>query len=182
MRPLDLPGTWTFERRVQDRRGADFTVAGTAEFTVLVDGRIRWHESGTMTLNGEDHPVHRTLFLAPLSGTGSDSFAASDWKVTFEDGRFFHPWPAEDAGAGQSGRDTGEKPTLASAKTVVHVCTPDLYRGEFLDVVPHEKWTLVWNVSGPRKDYTMRTRYSLVASSTPSLSSAGQEATARRSR
>jgi hypothetical protein len=42
---------------------------------------------------------------------------------------------------------------------VVHVCTPDLYRGTFVTAPSEDEWTLRWQVTGPRKDYVMTTRY-----------------------
>jgi hypothetical protein len=58
------------------------------------------------------------------------------WWVRFEDGRDFHPWRP------------GEQ--------VVHECPPDTYRGEVAGDT--EGWRIVWEASGPRKDYRMITR------------------------
>lgn len=145
MDPLELPGVWTFSRSVEDRLGEDFTVAGTAEFT-MVDGRIRWFESGDMLRGGTSIPVNRTLFLVPTSE------GQSRWSVTFEDGRFFHPWPdfTETTQRDMGGED--------GPGHVVHLCTPDLYRGH-VDFSDGEGWSLRWDVAGPHKDYTMTTRY-----------------------
>jgi hypothetical protein len=57
------------------------------------------------------------------------------WWVRFEDGRAFHPW--------------------APGEQVVHDCAPDNYRGLVSGTT--ERWTVVWEVSGPQKDYTMTT-------------------------
>ncbi len=55
------------------------------------------------------------------------------WWVRFEDGRDFHRW--------------------APGEEVVHDCAPDTYRGR-VGGTP-QAWTIVWDVSGPGKDYTM---------------------------
>lgn len=54
------------------------------------------------------------------------------WWVRFEDGRDFHPW------------SPGEQ--------VVHDCPPDTYRGTVSGTPA--RWSIVWEVSGPSKDYT----------------------------
>jgi hypothetical protein len=57
------------------------------------------------------------------------------WWVRFEDDRPFHPW--------------------APGERVVHPCDPDTYRGQVQGSL--EAWSITWEVSGPRKDYTMVT-------------------------
>ena len=63
----------------------------------------------------------------------------ADLNVSFEDGRFFHTVPPE-------GGETA------------HWCDPDQYDGHYA----FEDWprfTVRWRVRGPRKDYSMETRY-----------------------
>lgn len=64
-----------------------------------------------------------------------------DLRVFFDDGRFFHTVPPMGGEA-------------------VHDCPPDTYRVryEFADWPCFETY---WHVTGPRKDYRMRTRYVL---------------------
>lgn len=58
--------------------------------------------------------------------------------VTFADGRPFH--------------------AIGPDAEVRHDCPPDLYRlGYDFDGWP--RWTVIWRVTGPRKDYAARTRY-----------------------
>jgi hypothetical protein len=57
------------------------------------------------------------------------------WWVRFDDGRDFHPW--------------------SPGEPVVHDCAPDTYRGQ-VSGTP-DRWTVVWEVSGPAKAYTMTT-------------------------
>jgi hypothetical protein len=94
--------------------------------------------------------VSRTLFLVrePADAeTTAGVDAASGWRVTFEDGRDFHPW---------------------TAGAVEHLCGRDLYAGGVAvppDLSPSDptpsdlSWELTWRVTGPEKDYTMHTTY-----------------------
>lgn len=67
-----------------------------------------------------------------------------EWIVTFDDGRYFHPW------------SPGEQ--------VKHPCGADLYTGR-IDIErahdprarPVMRWTTTWTVTGPSKNYTMTT-------------------------
>ena len=61
-------------------------------------------------------------------------------EVHFEDGRFFHTVPA---GGGEAR----------------HWCAPDDYRVHY-DFSDWPVWRTHWQVSGPRKNYQMFTRYS----------------------
>lgn len=63
----------------------------------------------------------------------------ADLSVQFDDGRFFHAVPA-----------TGGQAT--------HFCDPDTYVVTY-DFGDWPEWHTTWAVSGPNKDYTMRTTY-----------------------
>ncbi|MEQ4499640.1 DUF6314 family protein [Nocardioides kribbensis] len=120
-------GTWSVERDIDDRHdGLRRSVVGLAELALLVDGRVRWHEHGTMSWPGMSVPVSRTLYVEPR---------AQGWWVTFEDGRDFHPW----------------EPGVQ----VDHPCGRDHYRGLLEPGSPAGGWTITWEVRGPAKDYTM---------------------------
>jgi hypothetical protein len=130
--PTDLLGTWSLTRTVDDRRtGERRDVRGTATLTLGDDGRVTWHEAGTMTWPGHAVPVSRTLYVV-REGEG--------WVVHFEDGRVFHPW--------------------AVGSPVDHPCAPDHYRG-LVEVTgdPVDRWTVVWEARGPEKDYRMVTEH-----------------------
>jgi len=60
-------------------------------------------------------------------------------EVWFDDGRFFHRVPP-------------------SGGTATHRCDPDDYRVIY-DFSRWPDWTTQWIVTGPRKDYSMTTRY-----------------------
>lgn len=127
--PTDLLGTWTLERTIDDRlAGERSTVDGVTELTWQDDGRVRWHETGTLHRGDLDIPVSRTLFVEQRP-TG--------WFVTFDDGREFHPWQPGDE--------------------VVHPCNADTYTGR-VDVEADDRWVVEWQVAGPAKDYTMTSR------------------------
>jgi hypothetical protein len=146
--PLRLVGTWDFRREVHDHLdGVEYTAHGRAVLTLQDDGRVRWAERGVLGWASGSTPVSRTLFLVREQPTPGDT-SPSRWRVTFEDGRDFHPW---------------------TAGAVEHLCGRDLYRGGV--EVPEKpdppsdppsdlSWELHWRVTGPEKDYTMHTRYS----------------------
>ena len=130
--PLDLLGTWTLTRVVDDRRaGERREVVGTTELTEVSPGRVRWTEAGTMTWAGHTVPVSRTLYVV----RGDDG-----WWVHFEDGRPFHPW--------------------AVGHQVDHPCAPDHYSGLIeTEGEPVASWKVTWDAVGPEKDYRMVTDY-----------------------
>ena len=76
-------------------------------------------------------PVSRTLFV----DRGDDG-----WFVHFSDGRPFHPW--------------------AIGETVTHPCAPDTYTGRIDGTGdPVTRWDVVWQATGPEKDYLMTTTH-----------------------
>ncbi|MFI2364904.1 DUF6314 family protein [Promicromonospora sp. NPDC019610] len=136
MDPFRLVGTWDFRREIEHADGAAYTADGEARFSPEDDGRVRWAEHGTLRWAGGSTPVARTLFLVrdePAAGPGTG------WRVTFEDGRDFHPW---------------------TPGAVEHLCGRDLYAGGLsVAAVPTPEWELTWHVTGPLKDYVLHTRY-----------------------
>lgn len=131
--PLILLGSWTLDRTIDDRHGAETsTVRGDTRLTHEVDGRVRWSESGTLTRGDLAIPVTRTLFVEERDG---------GWFVTFDDGRDFHPW--------------------SPGREVVHPCAADTYVGQ-IQLIDPDTWTVEWHVTGPAKDYTMRSRLTRV--------------------
>jgi len=129
--PTALLGTWVLDRAIEDRRaGERHRVAGTLELSADAPDRISWTESGTCHHPGGPVEVSRQLWLERTPGSGED------WWVRFEDGRDFHPW--------RPGQD------------VVHPCAPDTYRGRVTGTPAG--WEITWDVTGPAKDHTLRTR------------------------
>lgn len=144
MDPFRLVGTWEFRREIEHADGTAYTAHGAARFSPEGDGRVRWAEHGTLRWDGGSTPVSRTLFLVRDASAGADAGQAdtgpeAGWRVTFEDGRDFHPW---------------------TAGAVEHLCGRDLYAGGLaVAPVPTSEWELRWHVTGPEKDYVLHTRY-----------------------
>lgn len=115
-----------------ERSIEDRLAGGTARF----EGKARWvREEGGLS-------YHETGQLV----TSGQSFTAERryfWReglnVYFDDGRFFHQVPAQGGAA-------------------AHWCDPDQYDVAY-DFLGWPDWHAVWSVKGPRKDYTMVTRY-----------------------
>lgn len=131
--PLALLGRWRLERVVEDRL-ADQTwhVTGECRLEQESDLQVRWQETGVLERPGAaPSTVARTLLVV------RDDVGAP-WRVTFDDGRPFHPW------------------TLGAE--VDHPCAADHYRG-LVDVVDADRWEVTWEVRGPAKDHTITTTY-----------------------
>jgi len=133
--PLALVGRWDFTRTIDDRlAGAQSTVVGHTDLVAESDEHVRWHEEGILYSDGRELEVFRNLHVVLRDGA---------WIVTFEDGRFFHPW--------------------APGEQVEHPCGADVYVGRITAVESDApastvvRWTVQWKVSGPHKDYTMTT-------------------------
>jgi hypothetical protein len=125
--PTTLLGTWRLERLVDDRRLAE----GSHVSGSLVLARLTADEVSWQ----ESATWHRADGDVPVRRGLRLVLGDDGWWVRFDDGRDFHPWtPGED---------------------VVHACDPDTYRGR-ISGTP-DAWTVVWEVSGPTKDYTMTT-------------------------
>ena len=126
--PQALLGAWALSRVIEDRlAGVQHTVDGTLLLSAESPTRLRWTETGRWHQEGGDVDVRRELWLVHVDEAG--------WWVRFADGRDFHRWMP------------GEQ--------VVHPCAPDTYCGVVAG--SPERWTVRWDVTGPRKDYTMRT-------------------------
>ncbi len=126
--PHALVGGWRMSRTIEDRNaGMTHRVDGLLRLDALDPGRIRWREEGRWHQPSGDVEVERTLWLVREPD--------GTWWVRFEDGREFHPW--------------------APGAPVVHDCRPDTYRGVVAGDV--RRWSVRWDVDGPRKDYTMTT-------------------------
>ena len=126
--PQALLGTWHLSRVIEDRlAGVQHTVDGTLLLSAESPTSLRWAETGRWHQEAGDVDVRRDLWLVHDDAAG--------WWMRFDDGRDFHPWTP------------GEQ--------VVHPCAPDTYCGVVAG--SPERWTVQWDVTGPRKDYTMRT-------------------------
>ncbi len=135
-RTVDLAafeGLWHLTRTIEDiRAGQGGSFLGTARFTPAPSG-LAYVEEGALTLGA----------AAPMTATRRYLWrAAGDAiEIDFEDGRFFHAFPA-----GQ--------PSPAAE----HFCDPDHYSVRY-DFTRWPDWRAEWRVTGPRKEYRMSSAY-----------------------
>lgn len=129
----DFARDWQIDREIEDRKAGETTTFQGTVRVIPEPDQLRWIEEGTLTNSAGSFAGSRTyLWRAdPLSHGIS---------LHFEDGRFFHtihPVP---------------KPSDA------HDCPPDTYQVAY-DFSDWPRWQANWTVTGPRKDYTMLSRY-----------------------
>jgi len=131
-----LAGLWTLERRIAGR-GA---MRGTARLAPLPKGWIEYREEGELRLaTGERLDATRSYRFRALP----DGFA-----VFFDEAapRLFHEI----------------RPVLLPDGSLQgharHLCAPDLYLSEYR-FAPDGQFSVRHAVRGPRKDYTISTRY-----------------------
>ena len=130
----DFVGAWRLSREINDALTEQCSrFDGQAHLRVEDEGRLSYHEMGTLTLphGASMHAERRYVWTA--MGSGID--------ILFEDGRFFHHLALVEA-----------------QHTAHHDCPPDVYDVTYaFDAWPD--WSTQWRVHGPRKDYVMVTRY-----------------------
>lgn len=130
-RLADFQGRWRIERQIEDRRnGPPGRFVGMAEFAPAED-TLRYVEEGTLTLgNGPPMKAVRRYRY----GAKGDRIV-----VTYPDGKPFYSFdPAQGIGT--------------------HFCVPDVYRVSH-DFSGWPSWLMRWDVSGPKKDYTVTSLY-----------------------
>ena len=132
MKLADFEGRWLVNRRIENAVGPDASFQGAVDF-IPDDAGLMMREVGEMAVDGQP----------PLRATRDYRWCDADdgIDVYFDDGRFFHR-----IGQGACPEDR-------------HDCAPDLYRVTY-DFSAWPEWTSLWRVTGPRKDYVMRTRFS----------------------
>lgn len=128
----DFAGRWRIERRIEDRlSGAGGRFDGEAVF-VPEGERLIYRERGELRLgDGPGFTAERTYLWRDEGGRIA---------VDFADGRPFHAF------------DPGADPAAH------HLCIADDYRVRY-DFSGWPEWRAEWTVTGPRKDYTMRSVY-----------------------
>lgn len=128
----DFEGLWRLERRIHDARGPDARFSGTARFVPDGEGLIL-DEAGRLDLTGQGAFQAERRYLWRPDGACIAVF--------FADGRDFHRF------------DPGQGAAVAD-----HWCDPDTYQVRY-DFSDWPRWQAEWRVTGPRKDYTMRSHY-----------------------
>ncbi|MBN2905906.1 MAG: trigger factor [Rhodobacteraceae bacterium] len=125
-------GEWHLHRVIADARaGHEVVFEGRARFAPDEAGLV-YHEDGHLHLPGQAPMAATRRYLWRADGAGI--------AVLHADGRPFHVIAP------------GDRPAVA------HDCAPDLYRGAY-DFTGWPAWSSHWRVTGPRKDYTMRSDY-----------------------
>jgi len=128
--PAEFEGEWRIAREIEDRAGGPpGWFAGTARFTPAPGG-LAYAEAGELTLGPAVMRATRAYRWV---------FGPAGVEVFFDDGRPFHAFRWDSAAA-------------------VHPCGADLYRVCY-DFGAWPVWSAVWEVTGPRKDYTLRTEW-----------------------
>ena len=130
----DFAGDWRLERAIDDRLSAqEGALDGQARFLPVEGSGLRYSECGLLRIGN----------AAPLEARRRYhwQFSAGEVEVRFDDGRPFHSFVP-------GGRRPGTP----------HLCGEDLYRVVY-DFTRFPDWQSIWIVTGPRKDYTMTTRY-----------------------
>ncbi|SMX32256.1 DUF6314 family protein [Octadecabacter ascidiaceicola] len=125
-------GRYSVSRRIDDRHAQIETLFdGQAEIAVQGDGAI-YREVGHLIVGDQRFEAERRYLWHE---------DAERIFVSFEDGRAFHDFD----------------PTLGGQASE-HLCGEDMYRGAY-DFSEWARWSVTWNVQGPRKDYMSTTSY-----------------------
>ncbi len=127
-------GVWRLERILVDGRlGQGGSMEGTALFAPSGPQRLLYSESGILRFGDyQGTAEHSYLYDFPAPGRA---------EITKHDGQRFHDL---DLSRGRA--------------SVTHDCGPDLYRGLY-GVADQDEWWVEWQVTGPRKDQRITTRY-----------------------
>ncbi len=128
----DLQGVWRLTRQIEDRRaGLVGEFEGEARF-LRDDAGLRQEEEGVLRYGTATPMQANRVYLWREDASGLAVF--------FDDGRPFHR-----LGEGQLDD--------------IHHCDPDIYRVQY-DFSDWPVWRQVWDVTGPRKDMTLRSKFS----------------------
>ena len=124
-------GQWKLRREIEQATGQRFNFTGEAEFT-WQENNLLYSEKGLVTApDGTSFQAQRSYIWAPGDSHHID--------VYFEDRRFFHRF------------------SLCSPDAQ-HLCGNDQYMVRY-DFANWPAWMAHWQVSGPRKDYSMTSCY-----------------------
>lgn len=130
---VDFAGRWRIERRIDDRlSGQGGRFDGEALLAPAGPGRLTWAERGLLRLGHGPAVEARRDYIWWFDDSGI--------AVLFSDERPFHRFVPQGRAAGTD-----------------HPCGADLYRVTY-DFTAWPVWSARWEVSGPRKDYTMDSR------------------------
>ena len=135
--PLSRPdflGHWALSRRIDDRlTGQSGVFEGMARFMADGDDAAIYDENGLLRLGDATPMTAERRYLW--------QFAGDCVRVRHADGRDFFTFTPWGRGA-----------------EVVHLCDADTYR-VIHDFTAWPRWQAIWTVTGPRKDYRMRSAW-----------------------
>ncbi|MEJ8560894.1 DUF6314 family protein [Yoonia sp. GPGPB17] len=132
--PEDFVGRWSLQRTIRDQlNGQHGALAGNATFTQVDATRLTYDETGTLTLENGVHLEATRQYLW--------TFSPDLVTVTFSDGGLFHQFVPSDHAIGTD-----------------HPCGGDFYKVRY-DFTTWPRWTAVWTVTGPRKNYVSTSIY-----------------------
>ena len=130
----DFEGRWSLTRVIEDRKaGKNGSLAGEASFSPDGPGGLIYFEKGKLTYAQTPAMMATRSYLWKAVPGGIE--------VSFEDNRPFH--------------------TIDSDRLMPdadHQCDPDWYHVSY-DFTKFPKWSSIWRVKGPAKDYRMVTEY-----------------------
>ena len=134
MTTQDFLGGWRLQRTIRDHlNGQHGTLAGTAVLAAADATHLIYDETGVLHLeNGASLEATRRYLWA---------WTADGVEVTFADGRPFHRFIPSGHAAGTD-----------------HPCGDDYYTVRY-DFTSWPRWSAVWTVTGPRKDYVSTSTY-----------------------
>lgn len=126
-------GGYLVERAIEDALTGEVSrFAGQAEVMADEEGAV-YEERGELALaRGAPLVATRRYLWRPRKGLIA---------VLFEDGRAFHDFDP-----------------VAGGLATEHLCGEDLYRGGY-QFAEWPRWSVTWEVTGPRKDYRSVTWY-----------------------
>lgn len=141
-----LAGRWSLQRVVEGQDTNRGSMQGIATFRRLESGFMAYREEGRLLLSGGDaFDAFRDYLYDRIPGGFAVFFSETP-------PRLFHEIRLRDAGADTL---TGE---------AEHLCGQDHYTTRYL-FQPDGSFVVRHDVRGPRKDYTMTTRYAPTAPS-----------------
>lgn len=127
----DFEGVWQLSRRIEQQNAPHAELHGSAVLRPDAHG-LCYDETGLLRV-GDQPPVTAERRYLWRSGPGAEI------EVLFADGRAFHRIDPADP------QDS-------------HWCDPDRYEVQY-DFSRWPRWTSIWHVRGPRKDYVMTSEY-----------------------
>jgi len=136
LQKTDFLGVWNITRTIDDRKGRQTGhFSGVATFSEAEQTRLLYDEKGQMRFGQGAQMLATRRYIW--------DFGDTEVRVSFDDERPFHSFVPNGSGAGTD-----------------HPCGDDFYEVSY-DFLQWPLWTAVWKVTGPRKDYTSHTVYTV---------------------